>query len=763
MRLAPGTSLGPYEILAPLGAGGMGEVYRARDPRLGREIAVKVLPADVAGDPDRLARFEHEARTVARLNHPNIVVLHSIEEAEGIRFLTMELVEGGSLEQDLVPGGLPIPRVVQLGFELADALVAAHAMGVVHQDLKPANVMRTRDGRVKVLDFGLARLAQPPAGPDVSRAATRTATPGGEGGIGGTAPYMSPEQIRGVGVDARSDLFSLGVILFELTAGRRPFLGMTAADVTTSILRDPPPPLLTLRGDAPPDVARVIGRCLEKDPERRVQTAKDVRNEFERVRRALESGASSTAWDTRPPAAAAPEVPSIAVLPFENQGRSEDDEYFADGITEDVIAQLCKVRTLKVISRASVMPFKRHAERLPDIAARLEVAHVLEGSVRRVGDRVRIVAQLVDPQSGRTLWAETYDRRLTDVFAIQTEVALHIAAALSAELTPNERQRIQREPTRDVQAYEAYLRGRQLLVRYNTGDLRQSLGFFDRALEHDPGFAAAHVGLALTYTELAEQGALDRSQAGERALAAAARAIALDPELGDAHCAQAYARLVFELDWAGAEAGFRRALELSPGNAFACDLYGRMCAGLERFDEAIALHERAHELDPLTQRVDLATTLLRAGRNEQAARVAGRAAQLEPHDARLRATLGWALFRQGQMPEGLAELELATALMPGEDMWRAQLGEAYALAGETGKAREVLAALLDPSRPAPASPYHLAYVYTGLGEAERAMDCLEGAYASGAGAVYGIKGSFLLAPLRGHPRFTALLGRMGLA
>lgn len=749
MRLTSGTRLGPYEIVAPLGAGGMGEVYRARDPRLGREVAVKVLPADVADHPDRLARFDREARAIAALSHPNIVVLHSIEEAAGIRFLTMELVEGETLDRHIPPEGLAPGRVVELGLALADALAAAHAKGVIHRDLKPQNVVMSREGRLKVLDFGLARLSGSELLPEMSQALTASLPNADATGVVGTAFYMSPEQIRGLGVDARSDLFALGVVLYELLTGRRPFQGATFLDVTASILRDAPVPVSSLRADLPAGLGRVIARCLEKTPDQRFQNANDVREALAQVRRA----GGSTAPDDR--------GASIAVMPFENRGHDQEDEYFADGITEDVIAQLCKVRTLRVISRNSVMAFKGHTESLQEIAARLEVANVLEGSVRRVGDRVRIVARLVEPLSGRNLWAETYDRKLTDIFEIQAEVALQIAGALQAELTPSERARIQRDPVRDVLAYELYLRGRQSMLRFTQEELARSIHYFEQAIERDPGFAPAHVGLALAHTEFAEQGGTSREEGGALARAAADRAVALDPEDGDAHCAQAYVRMVFDLDWAGAEAGFRRAIERSPGSAFAYDFFGRMCAGLGRFDEAIALQEKAHSLDPLTQRIDIANSLLRAGRNQDAERAAARAVRLEPRDARIRATHGWALFRMGNLHEGIAELEMAAALAPAEDMWQAQLGQALGFAGRGEEARVILDRLEDPGRSKPVSPYHLAYLHTGLGDADRAMDCLERAFEQGTGPVYGIKGSFLFEPLRSHPRFAALMRRMG--
>jgi serine/threonine protein kinase/Flp pilus assembly protein TadD len=762
VALAPGTRLGTYEIVAPLGAGGMGEVYRALDTRLGREIAVKVLPADVAGDPDRLARFEREARTAAGLNHPNIVLILSVEEERDIRFLTMELIEGQDLRQLVKPGGMPLARVLDLAIPLADALATAHERRVVHRDLKPANVMVTREGRVKVLDFGLAKTLPSTSPSELTQLSTLPPSMSVVGEVMGTLAYMAPEQIRGGALDARTDLFAFGILLHELLTGRRPFEGATAADLSSAILRDPPTPLQSLRDDLPPDVCRIVGRCLEKDPERRLQTAKDLRNELDRVRSALVSAASAVTRPGAPTATPTQDLPSIAVLPFVNRSRDADDEYFADGITEDVIAQLCKVRTLRVVSRTSVMAFKQHEESLKDIASALRVGNILEGSVRRSGDRVRIVAQLIDAGTGQHLWAETYDRDLKDIFGIQSEVALQIAASLKAELSLSDRDRIRRQPTRDVLAYELYLRGRQCFVRFTPEEMRRSIDFFDRAIERDPRFALAYVGLASAYTELVVHGELSRDEAGARAVALAEMAKELDPELGDAHSALSHARVAFEFDWEGAEAGYKRAIELSPNSADSFNLYGRMCAGLERFDEAIALQQRAFELDPLTHRGDLATAFIRAGRYEEAARVASNALVSAPHDARLHATLGWALFRRGRVDDGLVELEHAVRLLPADTIWLSQLGEAYGLSGRIAQAREVLRRLEDPSRATPVSPYHLAYVYAGLGDAERALDQLERAFEARVGPVYAIKGSFLLEPLRHHPRFMALLAKMRL-
>jgi adenylate cyclase len=391
------------------------------------------------------------------------------------------------------------------------------------------------------------------------------------------------------------------------------------------------------------------------------------------------------------------------------------------------------------------------------------VATLLEGSVRRAGSRVRIVAQLIDAGTDEHLWAETYDRELTDIFAIQSEVAEHIASALRAELSHDERVRLGREPTADMLAYQFYLQGRHALILFDEDGMRRAIEWFEKAVERDASYALAHAGIALAYAELGEVGAMRPSEAFPRAQAASARALEIDDELSEAHTTAALIRFVYEFDWAGAEAGFRRALELSASNADAYDLYGRMCSALERYDEAVAYQRRAHELDPMAHRVDFSTALLRAGRYDDALEAATRAVGIDPRYPRAHATLGWAYLLKDRVEEGLAELERAVTLAPGELQWLAQLGEAYGRSGRTERAREILADLEARARTGFVAPNHLAYVYTGLGEHDRAIDCLEQAFEQRAGAVYGIKGSFLFAPLRGHPRFTALLRKMNLA
>jgi tetratricopeptide (TPR) repeat protein len=428
-----------------------------------------------------------------------------------------------------------------------------------------------------------------------------------------------------------------------------------------------------------------------------------------------------------------------------------------------VIAHLSKIGTLEVISRTSVMRFKDRQQSLRAIAEELQVSTILEGSVRRAGDRIRVVAQLIDAATDQHLWAETYDRQLTDIFAIQTDVALHIAAALHAELSPDQRSRVAREPTRDVQAYQLYLQGRHCFIRFTTEGMRQSIGYFEQAAARDPRFAGAYAGIAMAYVELFETGAMSAEETYPPAKQAVERALELDPEQPDAHCVLAFAKLVFDFDWEGSEAEFQRTLELSPNHADAWDLYGRLCSALERHEEGIAMARRAQELDPLAHRLDVATALLRAGRAAEALEVATQAITFQPDYARGHATRGWVLIKLGRQAEGLAALERAVALSPGDPLWLAQLGQAYAEAGQTERARGLLQDLEEQARTRYVAPYHLAYLYTGLGQWDRAMECLETAYQQRAGSVYGIKGSFLLAPLRSHPRFQALLRKMRLA
>jgi TolB-like protein len=605
MLLSPGTRLGAYDILAPLGAGGMGEVYRARDTRLKRDVAIKVLPADLASSPERLARFEREATLVAGLNHPGIVTLHSIEEIDGTRFLTMELVDGEDLTALIGPGGIAVERALELAIAMADALVAAHANGVVHRDLKPANVMVTRDGRVKVLDFGVAKMAPADLDPAATQAETLATPLSMAGLVVGTAPYMAPEQIRGTAVDARTDLFAFGIVMFELLAGRRPFAGATFADLSAAILRESPPPLAGARPDVPAELERIVRRCLEKEPCDRFAGAADVAGALRDLRRALDRGTMPVpAPSTAAALAAAPleATASIAVLPFVNRSASADDEYFSDGLADELVNLLARIRGLRVAARTSAFHFKGKDATIAEVGRALNVATVLEGSVRKADQRVRISVQLVNVADGYHLWSETFDRTLDDIFAVQDEVARAVVAALPGTLRLTPSGVTPGRCTCDGDAYDAYLEGRFYWNKRTEADVTKAIAFFETAIAKDPDFAEAWAGLADCHTTRPYYSLVPTSDALPKARAAARRALELRPDFGAAHAALAYAEMI-DLNWNAAEAAYRRALELSPDDANTHKWYADLLMMTGRMNAAHRELRRALELDPLSANV----------------------------------------------------------------------------------------------------------------------------------------------------------------
>ena len=726
---------GRYAIERELGSGGMATVYLADDLKYHRRVAVKVLRPELASVLGA-DRFLREVEIAASLNHPHILALYDSGEADGLLFYVMPYVKGESLRRKLErEQQLPIDEALRITRQVASALAHAHDQGVIHRDVKPENIL-LYESEAMVADFGIALAVSAAAGERLTET----------GLVVGTPEYMSPEQALGEReLHARSDVYSLGCVLYEMLAGEPPFTGPTAQAVIAKRLVDPVPAVRRLRDAVPEGVERALMGALARVPADRFASA------------AAFAEALATPGVVRPP-----RPRSVAVLPFVNLSADPENEYFADGITEDVIAQLSKVGALQVTSRTSVMPFKKREQSLREIAAKLQVATLLEGSVRRAGDRVRIVAQLIDVAADQHLWAETYDRQLTDIFEIQADVALHIAAALKAELSADEKTRIHKEPTSDLQAYQLYLQGRHCFIRYTPEGMRKGIEYFEQAIQRDPSYALAYASVALAYVELGEGGALRPGEAYPRAKQAVAKALELDSELAEAHSTLACLKFVGDYDWTRAEQEFKRALELNPSSADTYDYYGRMLLALERYDEAIAMVKRAQELDPLAHPLDIASTLLRAGRYDEALRAASLGIELDPHAPRGHATLGWAYLKKGMSDEGLAELEKAVTLSPGDTLWLAQLGHVYALVGKVGQAREVLQQLEELSRQRYVSPYHMAYIHAGLGQQDTAIDWLERAYKERAGAVYGVKGSFLFATLRSHPRFAALLRKMHL-
>ncbi len=739
----PSTLAGRYTIEREVGSGGMSVVYLADDLKHRRKVAIKVLRPELAAaiGPDR---FRQEIEVAARLSHPHILPVYDSGEADGLLFYVMPFVQGESLRQRMDrEGSLPIDEALDIAGDLAGALDYAHAQGVIHRDVKPENVL-LHEGAPMLMDFGIALAASAS-----DQRLTQT------GLMVGTPNYMSPEQAVGErDLDARSDEYSLACILYEMLAGEPPHAGPTAPAVLVKRLHEPPPSVRRVRQVVPEPIDTALAKALATTPGDRFDT-------LSAFAEALAVPAPSVA-----PPAAPPNARSVAVLPFLTLSADPENEYFADGITEDVIAQLSRIRDLRVISRTSVMPFKQREHGSREIAERLNVATLLDGSVRRAGDRVRIVAHLIDAETDRHLWSETYDRELSDIFAIQTDVALQIAGALEAELSPVEKTRLHRKPTESIEAYQLYLHGRYCLVKVREEQLQTAVEYFEQAIERDSNYALAYAMMALAYAELGSGvvgGTLQPAVAYGRARESALKALELDGELAEAHSMLGLVKFSFDFDYVGAEKDFKRALELNPGNADTLDVYGRMLAGLERYDEALEVQGRAHNIDPLEHRLDIVSTMLRAERYEEALPRAERIVQLEPDFAHGYATLAWVYLKLGRSEEGLAALRQAVSMSPDNTMYQAQLGQALALTGNEAEARAILRELEGLAGERYVPPYHLAYVYTGLGEDERAMDCLEQAYEERGGGLYGIKGSFLFTTLRDHPRFQALLARMNLA
>jgi non-specific serine/threonine protein kinase len=640
MALSAETRLGPYEILGPLGAGGMGEVYRARDPRLKRDVALKVLPAELAAEPERLERFQREAETLAALNHPHIVSIFSVEEAEGLHFLTMELVEGKTLTRVIPRGGLPLSRFFQIAIPLTEAVSAAHEKGITHRDLKPGNVMVTEEGRVKVLDFGLAKLRADTAPAADTQATTREGTEPGR--VMGTAPYMSPEQVQGKPVDHRSDVFSLGIMLYEMVMGDRPFQGDTAAELASSILRDTPASVTERKADLPRDLGRLIKHCLEKEPTRRLQSVLDVRNELEELRHEVDTGEALTstgapitarrvdakrrAWlfggavvvalgltvgylQTRSPPEPAPaetastERKMLVVLPFENLGSAED-AYFAAGMTEEITNRLARVSGLGVISRTSAVQYDRTGKTLKQIGSDLGADYVLEGSVRwehvtEGPGQVRISPQLIRVADDTHVWAWSYDRELDSIFAIQSEIAEAVVDELGVALLPGEQRAIAARPTQSLEAHQAYLRGLEYINDPDVAKepLEAAIRMFERAVGHDPTFAAAHGLLSEAHSRLYWLGHDRSPERREAAREAALRALKLDPDSPEGHRALGGYHY-HGRDYQQAFEEYELAAKLLPNDSRIAEQIGWLRRRQGHFDEAIASLEKAFELDP---------------------------------------------------------------------------------------------------------------------------------------------------------------------
>ena len=756
-----GTRLGPYEILRPLGAGGMGRVYRARDTRLDRDVAVKVLHQPQENDPEATARFELEAKAVAALSHPNILAIHDFAVHDGLPFTVTELLDGQSLRELLAAGPLSWRQAAEIGVAVADGLSAAHAKGIVHRDLKPENLFVTADGRVKILDFGLALwsdrgAAHTPAG------SLPTASPADSGIVVGTLGYMSPEQARGLPVHTTSDIFSFGCVLYELVTGRRPFERETPTDTLAAVLNEDPAALSASGRPVPPELARVICHCLEKNAAVRFQSARDLAFALRAV--LADSGVGRAAGR---PQTGRSRTRSLAVLPFVNEGADPDTEYLSDGITESIINSLATLPKLRVIPRATVFRFKGHELEPRTAAIELNADVLLTGRVVQRGDLLNISAELVDAANEAQLWGQRYTRRAADVLVLQDEIAGEICAALKLRLSGAQKKRLAKRATVDTEAYKDYLRGLYYWNKWTADGIAKAVECFEQAIHKDPAYALAHAGLAYAYSVAAFHAFLPNTDAMPRARAAAQRALEIDPDLAEAHTALGLCAMFFDWNWSEAERAFQRALQSNPKYSLGRLFFALYLAVRRRTDEALARAREAEHIDPLSVLIvsGVSWVLIFAHRLEDALAQAHRALELDPNFAEaleLRVGVNEMLGRYGQAAEHLRDwlprVGLPADVVDGVlDAYRARGPRGYWEARLDGLKRFDQFKCLGPM------PFAYALVHAQLGNEDPMFEALEQCYRERLGPLPFINASPAFAAWRDHPRLVDLLRRIGLA
>jgi len=744
--------LGSCRILRRLGAGGMGEVYLAEDTALGRQVAVKFLAPKFAENPDARARFDREARAMAAVSHPNVVTIHQVGETEGRPYLMMEYVEGESLRELLEREKLPLVQAMDIAMQLASGLARVHERGIAHRDVKPSNVIIDRDGRPRLLDFGLATSRE-------DDDLTRT------GEALGTLCYMSPEQAEGRPTDARSDLFSFGVVLYEMLAGKPPFGGDSLAATVRAILFANPEPLRRLRPEVPEALERVVLHLLEKDPAHRPDGTEAVLHELRNLAGASTTSGFVFATAGEPAESAEPVEASIAVLPFINMSADPEQEYFCDGMTEELIAALTKIEGLRVPARTSCFSFKGTDADLREIGRKLRVNAVLEGSVRKAGNRLRITTQLVDVAEDRQLWSERYDRELEDIFAIQDEVTLAIVERLKPQLLGEARRRTEDRPAQNLEAYNLLLKGRFFANKRTESGIKRALDYYRSSVERDPSYAPGYAELAFGQVTLASYALVSPSQGYAEARESVDKAVELDSDLSSAQCALGVLEWEQRRNARDAERAFLRVLERNPKHAHSLAVLAEVYSALGRHDEAIELGKQVARNDPLSPLAILwlATTLDLARRYDEAEEALCRGRELDPDFLPGLAETAEVAVQQGRFEDALAAATRAASLGGDQPMYVGLLGRVGAAAGRPDDARAALRRLeaIATDRYVPA--FEIALIHSALGDADAAFESLERAVGEHYWRVLYLRVDPRLDPLRDDPRFEPLVQRLGIA
>ena len=835
--LPAGTIISHYRIISGLGAGGMGEVYLAEDTRLGRRVALKLLPAQFIKDDDRLRRFEQEARASSALNHPNIITIHEVGIEDGTHFIATEFIEGETLRQRMRRAPITLSEALDVSVQVASALAAAHQVGIVHRDIKPENIMLRPDGYVKVLDFGIVKLTEEfSQQQSVKSEAMDSAAVGlvhTEANIVmGSPSYMSPEQARGVGVDGRTDIFSLGVILYEMLAGRRPFEGPTVSDIIVAILEKQPPPVASFLPDASPRLENIVAKALAKDREARYQTITDMLGDLKRQKRRVDfeagldesvppdfhseptvqiasgqdsratvrefvvsSGQMDTARGTSSAEYIVTEIKrhkkgflatlaiiiiiitaaifllmrggdhlpieSIAVLPFANESADPNTEYLSDGITESLINNLSQSRNLKVMSRNSVFRYKGRDVSAQAVARDLNVHGVLTGRIVQRGDNLTISLELIDGRDNTHVWGEQYSRKMSEIISMQEEIAKQISEKLQLRLSGEDEKRVSKRYTNDSDAYELYLRGRFYWNKRTEEALKKGIDYFNQAIEEDPGYALAYVGVANCYASLVELEASPPKELYPKVKAAAARAIEIDDGLAEAHTTLAAVN-EYEWNWAEAENQYRRAIELNPNYETAHHWYAAYLTSRLRPDEAIREMKLALELDPLSLIINtsMGRVLFGARQYDPAIEQLKKTLDMDANFAETHFQMGMVYEQKRMYDDAIREFQKSVELF-GDRTMMAWVARGYAVSGRRAEAERILAELIEMSKQKYVSPYPLATVYAALGDKERTFEWLEKVYQERSYYVVWLNIDPIFDSIRSDARFTDLLKRIG--